>query len=94
MRNCVLQVFAISLFLYITCKSIREPVLVTNYIYCVSSAFRDNRLEVNHLFIPWGILLALLVKFVGLRLVIIMLVSSTYRTTSALSLTTFGKSFM
>jgi hypothetical protein len=61
-------------------------VLVTNCIYCVLSAFSDNRLVVNHLFISWRILLALLVKFVGLRLVIIMLILSTYRTTSALSL--------
>jgi hypothetical protein len=90
----VLQVFAISLFLYITCKSIREVVLVTNCIYCVLSAFSDNILVVNHLFISWRMLLALLVTFVGLRLVIIMLVSSLYITTSALSLTIFGKSFM
>jgi hypothetical protein len=83
--NFVLQVFAISLFLHITCKSIRELVLVTNCIYCVLSAFSDNRLVANHLFISWRILLALLVKFVGLKLVIIMLVSSKYRTTSALS---------
>jgi hypothetical protein len=47
-RNFVLQVFAISLFLYIKCKSIRELVLVTNRIYCVLSAFSDNRLVVNH----------------------------------------------
>jgi hypothetical protein len=80
-RNFVLQVFAISLFLYIMCKSIRELVLVTNCIYCVLSAFSDKRLVVNHLFKSWRILLALLVKFVGLRLAIIMLVSSTYRTT-------------
>jgi hypothetical protein len=46
---------------------------------------RDNKLVVNHLFIYWKILLALLVKFVGLRLVIIMLVSSMYRTTLELS---------
>jgi hypothetical protein len=77
-RNFVLQVFAISLFLYITCNSIRELVLVTNCIYCVLSAFSDNRLVVNYLFISWRILLALLVKFVGLVLVIIMLVSSAY----------------
>jgi hypothetical protein len=92
-RNVVLQVFAISLFLCIICKSNRELVLVTNCIYCVFSAFSDNRLVVNHLFISWRILLALLVKSVGLRLVIIRLVSSVYRTTSALSLTIFGKSF-
>jgi hypothetical protein len=77
-----------------TRKSIRELVLVTNCIYCVLSAFSDNRLVVNHFFISWRILLALLVKSVGLRIVIIMLVSSAYRTTSALSLTTLGKSFM
>jgi hypothetical protein len=93
-RNFVLQVFAISLFLQITCKSIKEPVFVTNCLYCVLSAFSDNRIVVNHLFISWRILLALLVKFVGLKVVIIMLVSSAYRTTSALSLDTFGKSFM
>jgi hypothetical protein len=86
-RNVVLQVFAISLFLHITCKSIRELVLVTSCIYCVLSAFIDIGLVVNHLFISWRILLALLVKFVVLKLVIIMLVSSAYRTTSALSLT-------
>jgi hypothetical protein len=57
-RNCVLEVFAISL----------------------------NKLVVNHLFMSWRILLSLLLKFVGLRVVIIMLVSSVYRTTSALSL--------
>jgi hypothetical protein len=90
-KNFVLQVFAISLFLCITCKSIRELVLVTNCIYCVLSASIDNRLVVNHLFISWIILLALLLKFVSLRLEIIMLVSSAYRTTSALSLTFFGK---
>jgi hypothetical protein len=93
-RNFVLEVFAISLFLYVTCKSIGELVLVTNCIYCVLSAFSDNRLVANNLFITWRILLALLIKSVGLRLVIIMLVSSKYRTTSALSLTIFGKSFM
>jgi hypothetical protein len=49
--------------------------LVTNCIYCVLSAFSDNRLIVNHLYISWRILLAMLVKFVGLKLVIIMLVS-------------------
>jgi hypothetical protein len=92
--NVVLQVFASSLFLHITCKTIRELVLVTNCIYCVLSAFSDNRLVVNHLFISGRILLALLVKFVGLKLVIIMLVSSAYRTTSALPLATFGKPFM
>jgi hypothetical protein len=90
-RNFVLEVFAISLFLYITCKYIRDLVLVTNCVYCVFSAFGDNRLVVNHLFISWRILLALLVKSVGLRLVIIMLVSFAYRTTSALSLTIFGE---
>jgi hypothetical protein len=93
-RNFVLGVFAISLFLYVTCKSIRELVLVTNCIYCVLSAFSDNRLVVNHLFISWRILLALLVKSVGLKIVIIMLVSSAYKTTSMLSPTIFGKSFM
>jgi hypothetical protein len=93
-RNFVLQVFAIFLFLYITCKSIRELVLITNCIYCVLSAFSDNRLVVNQLFISWRTLLALLVKVVGLRLVIIMLAPSAYRTTSALSLTIFGKLFM
>jgi hypothetical protein len=36
-RNVLLQVFAISLFLYITCKSVRELFLVTNCIYCVLS---------------------------------------------------------
>jgi hypothetical protein len=75
------EVSAISLFLYITCKSIRELVLVANYIYCVLSAFSVNRLVTNHLFISWRILLALLVKSAGLRLVIIMIVSSTYKTT-------------
>jgi hypothetical protein len=40
-RNFVLQVFAISLFLYSACKSIRELVLVTNCIYCVLSAFSE-----------------------------------------------------
>jgi hypothetical protein len=80
-RNFVLEVSAISLFLYVTCKSIRGLVLVTNCIYCVLSAFIDNRLVVNHLFISWRILLALLVKSVGLKLVIIMLLSSSYRTT-------------
>jgi hypothetical protein len=81
---------------FLQCQSVRELVLVTNCIYCVLSAFSDNRLVVNHLFISWRILLALLVKFVGLRLVIIMLlvVSSTYRISLALSLTIFGKSFM
>jgi hypothetical protein len=93
-RNFVLEIFAISLFLFFICKSVKELVLVTNYIYCVLSAFSDNRLVVNNLFISWRILLALLVKSVGLRLVIIMLVSSAYRTTSALSLAIFGKSFM
>jgi hypothetical protein len=93
LRNVVLKVFATFSFLYITCKSIRELVLVTNCIYCVFSAFSDNRLVVNHLFISRRILLALLVKSVWLRLVIIMLVSSAYGTTSALSLTIFGKSF-
>jgi hypothetical protein len=87
-------VFAISFFSYITCKSIKELVLVTNCMYCVLSAFNDNRLVVNHLFISWRILLAQLVKFVGLGLVIIMLVLSKYRTTSALSLIIFGKLFM
>jgi hypothetical protein len=91
--NFVLEVFAVSLFLYITCKSIRALIFVKNGIYCVLPAFSDNRLVVNHLFISWRILLALLVKFVGLGLEIIMLVLSAYRTTSALSLTTFGKSF-
>jgi hypothetical protein len=47
----VLQVFAISLFLYITCKSIRELILFTNCVYCILSAYSDNRLVVNHLFI-------------------------------------------
>jgi hypothetical protein len=51
MRNSVLVVFAISLFLYITFKSIRELVLVANCIYCVLSAFSANRLVVNHLFV-------------------------------------------
>jgi hypothetical protein len=82
-----------SLFLYIICKSIRELVLVTNCIYCVFSAFSGNGLVVNHLFISWRILLALLVNYVGSRLVIIMLVLSAYRTTSALSLTIFGEPF-
>jgi hypothetical protein len=77
LRNFVLQVFAISLFLYIKCKSIRELILVTNCIYCFLWAFGDNSLVVNHLFISWN-LLALLAKFVGLRLVIILLVSSNY----------------
>jgi hypothetical protein len=54
-RNIVLEVFAISLFLYITCKSIRELVLVTNCIYRVLSTFSDNRLVMNHLFISWRI---------------------------------------
>jgi hypothetical protein len=94
LRNVVLEVFAFSLFLYVTCKSIRDLVLATNCIYCVLSAFSDNRLVVNHLFISWRILLALLVEFIALRLVIILLVSSVYRTTSALSLSIFGKSFM
>jgi hypothetical protein len=93
-RNFVLQVCAVSLFLHITCKSIRELVLVTNCIYCHLSAFSGNILVVNHLFISWRILLALLVKFVGLKLVIIMLVLSAYRTTSALSLAILGKSFI
>jgi hypothetical protein len=93
-RNFVLEVFAISLFLYVICKSVREIVLVANCIYCVLSAFSDNRLVVKHLFISWRILLALLVKSVGLRLVIITLVSSMYRTTSSLSVTIFGKSFI
>jgi hypothetical protein len=47
----VLEVFAIFLFLYITGKSIKELDLVGNCIYCVLSAFSDNRLVVNHLFI-------------------------------------------
>jgi hypothetical protein len=47
-KNLYLEVFAISLFLYIACKSIRELVLVTNCIYCDLSAFSDNRLVVNH----------------------------------------------
>jgi hypothetical protein len=74
-RNFVLKVFATSLFLYFTCKFIKELVLVANCIYCVLSAFSDNRLIVNHLFISWRILLALVLKSVGFRLVIIMLVS-------------------
>jgi hypothetical protein len=76
LRNFVLEVIAISLFLYIKCKSISELVLVIN---CVLSVFSDNRLVVNHLSVYWRNLLALLVKFVGLRLVMIMLVSSEYR---------------
>jgi hypothetical protein len=94
MRNVVLEVFAISLFLFCTCKFIRELILVTYCMYCVLSAFSDNRLVVNHLVISWRIVLAVLVKSVRLRLLIIMLVSSAYRTTSALSLTIFSKSFM
>jgi hypothetical protein len=93
-RHFVSEVFANSLILYFTCKSIRELVLVTNCIYSILSAFSDNRSAVNHLFISWRILLALLVKFVWMRLVIIMLVLSADRTTSALSLTIPGKSFM
>jgi hypothetical protein len=58
-----------------------------SYKLLVLSTFSDNRLVVNHLFISWRILLALLVKSVGLRLGIIMQVLSTYRTTSTLSLT-------
>jgi hypothetical protein len=73
-RNFVLNVFAISLFLYVTCKSVRDLVLVTNCICCVLSAFSDNRLVVKHLFISWRILFAVLAKSVGFRLVIIMLV--------------------
>jgi hypothetical protein len=61
----VLKVCVISLFVYITCKSTRELVLVANCIYCVFSAFSDNRLVVNYLFISWRILLALLVKSDG-----------------------------
>jgi hypothetical protein len=66
-RNFVLQVLAISLVLYIKCKSIRELVLVTN---CILSAFSDNRLVMNYLFISRRMLLAPSVKFIGLRLVI------------------------
>jgi hypothetical protein len=51
----VLLVFAISLSLYIICRSIRVLVLVTNCIYCVLSAFSDNRLVASHLFISYEI---------------------------------------
>jgi hypothetical protein len=43
LRNVVLEIFAISLFLYITCTSIRELALVINSI----SAFSDNILVVE-----------------------------------------------
>jgi hypothetical protein len=58
--------------------TVQKPIS-SDYHSPLSEPFRINRLVVNHLFISWRILLALLVKFVALRLVIIMLVSSAYR---------------
>jgi hypothetical protein len=74
-RKCIVQyqsekfcirIFATSLFLYFTCKSIRELVLVTNCIYCVLSAFNDNRLVLNHLFISSRIMERIIFIFIYL----------------------------
>jgi len=50
-RNFLLQILVTFLFSWVIYKSIKELVLVTNYIKCVLSVFSDYKLVLYQLFI-------------------------------------------